>query len=121
MSEIGNTRISSAKEWTEQALKNGVAARFDDYKTLVSEKVHADPEKTRKEVLDVLGTELDTKLTEHVDSLDISIEDKIRIMDLHLDIMVVESLECLECIADELNYCYGLKVFNFPMDETTGR
>lgn len=103
MSEIGNTRIGSVKEWTEQVLKNGVDARFDDYKNLVSEKVHADPEKTRFEVLDVLSTELDTKLAEHVDGLDISVEDKVRIMELHLDIMVLESLACVEYVADELN------------------
>lgn len=102
MSEIGNPRIGSAKEWTEQVLKNGVAARFDDFKTLVSEKVHADPGKKRFEVLDVLATELDTKLAEHVDGLDISVEDKVRIMELHLDIMVLESLACVEYIADEL-------------------
>lgn len=103
MSEVGNTSIGSAKEWTEQVLKkNGVTARFDYFKTLASEKVHADPEKTRFEVLDVLSTELDTKLVEHVDGLDISVEDKVRIMELHLDIMVLESLACLECVADEL-------------------
>ena len=52
--------------------------------------------------MDVLSKEFDTKLAEHVDGLDISVEDKMRVMDLHLDIMVLESLACLECIADEL-------------------
>ena len=102
MSETGTPRIDSAKEWTEQVLKNGVTARFDEFKTLVNEKVRADSEKTRKEVLDILSKEFDTKLAEHVDGLDISVEDKMRIMDLHLDIMVLESLACLEYIADEL-------------------
>ena len=102
MSKTGTPRVDSAKEWTEQVLKNGVTARFEDFKALVNEKVHADPGKTRKEVLDVLSMEFDTKLAEHVDGLDISVEDKMRVMDLHLDIMVLESLACLECIADEL-------------------
>ena len=103
MSEIGNPRVGSAKEWTEQVLKNGVTARFNEVKALVNEKVHADPGKTRKEVLDVLSTERDTKLAEHVDGLDIPVEDKIRIMDLHLDGLVLLSLGCLEHIADELD------------------
>lgn len=102
MSETENPRIGSAKKWTEQVLKNGVTARFDEFKALVNEKVHADPEKTRKEVLDALSKELDTELAEHVDGLDISVEDKMRIMDLHLDIMVLESLACMEYIFDEL-------------------
>lgn len=102
MSEIETPRTGSAKEWTEQVLKNGVTARFEDFKVLVSEKVHADPEKTRKEILDALSKEFDTKLAEHVDGLDIPVEDKMRIMDLHLDIMVLESLACLEYIFDEL-------------------
>ena len=102
MSEIENPRIGSAKEWTEQVLRNGVTARFDEFKALVNKKVRADPGKTRKEVLDVLSKEFETELAEHVDGLDISVEDKMRIMDLHLDIMVLESLACLEYIADEL-------------------
>lgn len=102
MSKTGTPRVDSAKEWTKQVLKNGVTARFDEFKALVNEKVHVDPGKTRKEVLDVLSKEFDTELAEHVDGLDISVEDKMRIMNLHLDIMVLESLACLEYIADEL-------------------